>query len=48
MMLMSIFETKILLCVDSSFGNLKLFSPLILYSPLATIEMVSPFQIGEN
>lgn len=29
MMFMSIFETKILLCVDSTFGNLKLFSPLI-------------------
>lgn len=39
MMLMSIFEIKILLCVDSTFGNLKLFSPLILYSLLITTEM---------
>lgn len=48
MMLTSIFETKILLCVYFTFGNLKLFSPLTLYSPLITTEMISPFQIGEN
>lgn len=39
MMLMSIFQTKILLCIDSTFGNLKLFSPLILYSLLITTKM---------